>query len=205
MADEIDIIGNIDEKHIIDKIKESYVRKELIINNINLFDVYLMTEKKNYRILFSGKKLKINSLKVKIPFGTEKYNNKDIVNIELINYKKTNGNYNFYSSIKQIDYIFKHLLEDDIHNNLKNTLPYGFEKEIAGKHYMSCIKENENVKFNPLLRTHLKNTVITKNNNHMTKFEIKGTYAKVELELGSLWTTPTNYGIIWFINKISIY
>lgn len=198
-----DNIIEITEDHIVDKIKKSFNSKLLLINNTNLYDMYLMTEKKNYRILFLGQKLRINSLKIKFPFGVEKYNNKEVLNMELINYNKTNGNYNFYSSIKQIDYVIKNIISTEMQNNLKNPLPFGFHKEIAGKHYMSCIKEFGN--FNPLLRTHIKKTIVKQNTDSITRYELKGKFARVELECGALWVNQTNYGIIWYVTTINVY
>lgn len=176
----------------------------LLINNTNLFDVYFKEEKKNFRILFDGKPLVITTPYLSIPFGVEKYNHTDILNLEFTGYMKNNHVYNFYATINQIDYFMKNLLEKDISCKLKCKLSKTLQTKLENKGYSSCIRERPS-KYDPLLRTHLKHLKIeTKDNSFKSIDKLKLSSAIATIELDQLWITDYNYGVTWMVTKITI-
>jgi hypothetical protein len=173
---------------------------------MNFQNLTFIKTKKNYKILTKSKntegdeifnKIIVVSPPINCNFGIEEYNYKYIINFELTDLKKNNNIYNFHSFIKSLD------------NYFVTTAPQKI-KEIQNKTYISCIKsKKENL--DPLLRIHLKNknqNIITifknKDNNIISSSDIKNKKCKCQIEIGPLWYTDTNYGIILYLNELII-
>ncbi len=153
---------------------------EVDILKLNIFPV----NKKYYNINDSnGSQLKIK-LNCHVPFGVEKFNDKLILNLELLN---TNENNNIISKI----------------NSIENLLT----KKINNLGLSSCIKKS---KLGHLLRTHyIKNTecFITKSNGekiHIDESNLKLTDCDVELLLKGVWLNDNNYGLYFSILNIRV-
>lgn len=155
------------------------------ISNFSKDKIKLITDKKNYRIRYNCvDKLIFKPLEVYSPFGIEKYNKKDILNLEL----KVNSNekYNYSLLIKEIDEYFK---------NLSTTNP-----DFGNLNYISPIKIQEDGKI--LIRTHISNKLKIKTNNQT--FVLKKNKFKIELEFSSIWIYNENYGLILTVNEIDL-
>lgn len=176
----------------------------------DLTNIYFQRSKNNFKIFIkSGNKLekiRLTTPNVLIPFGIEKYKNKEIINIEFTDLNKSNEMYNFYTSIKQLDNFMNKLSYD---NELKNKLNNNyFNSEIINctnnKIYTSCIKERPN-KFNPLLRVHIiKNKSVSTNTILLDTTKIKNKLCIVDIVVDSLWFTSTGYGLVILCDSIKL-
>lgn len=155
------------------------------IENINyeMLNIYHVS-KKYYNITYNNEQIRINKLICHIPFGTEKYNDKILLNIELL---ETNDNNNILSKIRSIEnYIIK---------------------KFPNLGLLSCFKKS---KLGNLLRTHyLKNTecyILKKNNEKMIIDEtnLKLSDCEIDLTLKGIWVNDNNYGLYFVINSIKI-
>ncbi len=156
------------------------------INNFSKDKIYLIEDKKGYRIKYNF----VDKLSFLIPevfshFGIEKYNKKDILNLEITN--NNNLNNNIIVLLKEIDNYFKNL----VINNPKF-------KEL---NYTSPLKIIDDNKIQ--IRTHIstKLKIIPKNNDAATII-IKKNKFKIELEFSSIWEYNNNYGLLLTINLI---
>jgi hypothetical protein len=163
--------------------------------------IYLIPEKKGYRVAYTGSKIIIEIPSCYMPFGIEKYNNKEILNI-YIDTKKSNEIYNSYVDIKSFENAF-----DTIRTkNEEIKLPDGFLKEIeSSTFYHNIISE----KIGEKMRLHVKkNLEIFKMENGkkilLTSADIKGKNAKLRIELNSIWIHGGNYGLVWYVNQIEM-
>ena len=157
----------------------------------------LTEHKKNYIMSnWKGERISITLTNVKIPFGYEKYNSTNILNME-IEPKKHNEHNNIYSYIKAFE---KEFIDQD---NIK----FGdLQKEIDGKGYYPNMRESKGgyilrayVFGNPTIYSMIKDF-----KNLLTSADIKQTIANVKLELGSLWVNDTNYGFVYYIKEIEV-
>lgn len=177
-------------------------------------ELYFMCEKQGrknsktiYRALINGSTIKLKSPKLYIPFGGELYNGKMLLNFEL-DPEKNNECHNFFAKLSQIDIALRDILnentdEDDDQCKIKN-IPQELIDDIKDKEFISCIRNGKN---GYILRTHVKNgtTPYSHNKeNHYTFTQIKGTYAYIELELHSVWTSKTSYGYVLYVTDINI-
>lgn len=137
-----------------------------------------------YNIFYNTKLIEIDIKNGFIPFGTEKFNNKMILNIELLNSNETN---NIISKIESI--------ENEITNNFKN---------------IGLIKCSKKSKLGYLLRTHITKTTesyILKKDN--SKFDIdiintKNSECDLKLKIKGIWANNNNYGLYITIDDINI-
>jgi hypothetical protein len=192
-------------------------KKEFNIGDYNFNEIFFLKQKNNYKIYIRNKKnnekIKIISPLLKIPFGSEKYQGKEIINLELSNYKSDNNIYNFFSLIKSIDNFFEKISWSDfIKNNLQNKISEDLLNDLKNKKYISCLKNRPN-NFDPLLRTHLRhkknvNSKFFKIENSIQKIissnDLKNESGNFVIELDFLWTTKTNYGICFYINAAKL-
>jgi len=149
----------------------------------NMLDI-CRVNKKYYNITYNNEQITIKILLCHIPFGIEKYNDKILLNIELLD---TNENNNILSKISSIEnYIIK---------------------KIPNLGLLSCVKKS---KLGHLLRTHfLKNTecyILKKNNEKMIIDESNLNLAdcEINLTLKGAWTNDNNYGLYFIINSIRV-
>jgi hypothetical protein len=162
----------------------------IFFNNYNLKNTLFIPEKTKYRIVNVDLNKKVSKMtfklnNVKMPFGVEKYNNKNIINLEFTN--ENNDDSNDYSKICLFDKYMKNLSEESSVFKLPNELL----ELIKTKQYMPIIKQRSK-NYKPLLRTHVKGKLTE---------EIEGSKEKisVDIELGQLWTTQYHYGVIFYI------
>lgn len=170
--------------------------------NKNTFKIMYLNAEDQY------KKIIYKTPIVNIPFGVEKYNFKDIINVEFTNLKGSNEVYNFYTQIKQIDEFLTNLNKEDnkdTHSvDFINNLNYELVNNIKGKTYISCIRENK--KYDPMLRTHVRKTKkmikskVYKNKKEFPILSMKRDKGFFTIELGSLWISDDSYGIIIYFN-----
>lgn len=148
-------------------------------------------DKINYLILDKNKKkIKIHLKNVQIPFGFESYNNLQVLNIEILP-QKSNDHFNIKALVSSF--------EDEFKNNKISF--------IGSREYYPNIRENKEKNGN-LIRSYVyKSPEIfcnTKENFKifLTSNNIIRSRSNVELELGTLWMTDNNYGIIWNVKSI---
>lgn len=159
-----------------------------ISNNVlNINTKYINVKKscKNfYNIFYNTKLIDIDIKNVFIPFGTEKFNNKMILNIELLDSNETN---NIISKIESI--------ENEISNNFKN---------------IGLIKCSKKSKLGYLLRAHITKTTecyILKKDNSKIDIDIintKKSECDIKLKIKGIWTNDNNYGLYITIDDIKI-
>jgi len=167
-----------------------------------------ITLRQNYEVYIKNEisiKLNLTTPNLKITFGIEKFNSKDIINLEFHQIKNDNDNtiYNFLVQLKQIEQFISRLSFDYTASNELIYKNYEFLKNIKGKQYMSCIRQKSN--FNPTLRTHIwknksKNlTEFISDNQLMDYADVKGKEGQFSIELDSIWITDKAYGPIWLL------
>lgn len=177
------------------------------IDNYDLFNIFLVESRYNNDVFINSdngpKKIILTTSKLKIPFGIEKYNNKFIINFEFFKYNNDENVNAFFKKIQKIDNFFCRLSLDD--QIIKKVLiPDKIKKELKARIYIPCIKMRP-TNFDPLVRLHLK----YKNNNMISNFNtdantIKNKFCVCEIEIGSLWMTAKNYGILLYLNKCDV-
>lgn len=213
-------------------IKDSEVEDIAVINNddyiidrYNLYNLILISQKNStsYQVFHKDKyknssKLVFKTPYMRIPFGVESYNNKDIINAEFTKYQTYNPMYNFRAKILQLDSFIKNLSNDEdtamklLENNRCNL---DLIKGINDKQFTGSVKPRPN-SYDPHFRLHLKKS---KHGVYTTSFfkigrnkvvdninpkDIKGKMAILEIELGTLWTTSTGYGLVWYLNSVQV-
>ena len=177
----------------------------LQLNKLNFKKVKDKSEIKNY--IMSDKndntKPKIMLEKVNIPFGVEKYNGNNILNIE-IDPKKNNIHYNYHAVISGF--------ENEL-AKIENFKDKKLTSDITGKGYYPNIRDS---KEGYILRSYIftvpevysmvsgRDKTIKNIKNKMSLLDVEKVKANVELELGSLWINDNNYGFIWYIKKIEV-
>ena len=132
----------------------------------------------------TGKQLVINNLNAHLPFGVEKYNDKILLNIELLD---TNENNNVISTIESIEKFIA--------------------KKFPNLGLSSCIKKS---KLGHTIRTHfLKNTecfILKKNQEKMLIDEInlKLADSEINLTIKGIWTNDNSYGLYIIVNSVKV-
>jgi hypothetical protein len=154
----------------------------LNINSQNI-NVYCLN-KKFWNLLYNNKIINIHINNVLIPFGIEKFNDKIVLNIELLD---SNDNNNIISKLESI--------ENQIEKYFKN---HGLSKSLKKS------------KLGYILRTHyMKSTecyILKKNGEKMMIDETNLINAECEIDLSikGIWVNDNNYGMYIIINKIKV-
>lgn len=155
-----------------------------IVNiNYDMLNIYRVN-KKYYNLTYNNEQITIKNLICYIPFGIEKFNDKILLNIELLD---TNDNNNILSKISSI--------ENDI------------IKKFPNLGLLSCVKKS---KIGHLLRTHfIKSTesyILKKNNEKIFIHESNLNLAdcEIDLTLKGIWTNDNNCGLYFVINSIKV-
>jgi hypothetical protein len=130
----------------------------------------------------------------------EKYNNKNIINFEFKNYESDDETNILFKKIQRIDNFFCRLSIDESIRK-KVNITDSVKELLKNRMYTPCIKKRSD-KFDPLVRVHIR----TKGSAVLTDFNepadnIKNKFSVNEIEVGTLWMTQKNYGIILFLNK----
>ena len=155
-----------------------------IININTSFIKVLYLNKKFWNLLYNNKLIDINIDNVLIPFGIEKYNDKSLLNIELID---SNNNNNIISKLDMI--------ENEIQKYFKN---------------IGIIKSLKKSKLGYLLRTHfLKSSecyILKKNQEKMIIDEsnLQNSECEIKLTIKGIWVTENNYGLYIIVKSIKI-
>lgn len=152
--------------------------------------------KSNYFVLLNGLKVSIKIDNVYIPFGYELYNNRTVLNIE-INPKKSNEHSNIYSYISSFENEFA---------DVKNIKSKEMLHDIDGKEYYHNMRKS---KGGYIIRTYVYGMpeiymMIGKFKNLITSSSIKNTISNIELYIGTVWITDTDYGFVWYIKNIEV-
>lgn len=157
-----------------------------LITTLDKSKIYLIDDKKNYRIRYNGVDKLLYIIKnIYSPFGVEKYNNKDILNLEIEN--NSNYNNNIISLLKELDEYFNDFTKTD--------------QKFFNLNYISFLKNNGNNKF--IIRTHLsKKLKIKAKNNDPKSIIFKNNSFSIELEFSNVWVYNNSYGLILTINLI---
>lgn len=183
-------------------------KETLDLIDIDKSKIFLIREKKDYRITYNMGKCIFKILNVSIPFGIEKYNSKDILNIQIIN--DNNYHNNIIHDLNLIAGIFEQFSNNKIINYEKKNLPFitlpsNFIMDVKDKDFFSNIKistfnNTDNKKI--FLRTYLKKNleIIPINNIE----HIKKSKCNVEIELSKIWIFENSFGLLWLISKIEI-
>lgn len=139
-------------------------------------------------------KIKLNN--IFIPFGVEKFNNKNILNLE---FDKNINTHNNYVSVLSS-------LENKINNKSYDT-EINVESILVNKIFTTSLKESI---LGHILRTHITDSteifILKKDLSKMQidKENLKGTNVNIELTLKGLWVNDEKYGLYWNINNIQI-
>jgi hypothetical protein len=136
-----------------------------------------------------------------IPFGVEKYNYKDILNLEFGIKNGDNNIHNFYVNMANIDDFFKKLSCDKQHIE-KVKIPFNILHKIMGKTYVPSVRKRYN--FDPLLRVYVKKNLKFINKDGSIISNIKSKTGTFTIVLDSLWISKYKYGIIWSIVEANI-
>jgi hypothetical protein len=158
------------------------------IININILNISFVKETKNfYNLCHNNKHINIEVLDGVIPFGIEKFNNKIILNIELL---KSNQNYNIITKIESLE------------NELK--------KKFVHYNLMSVIKPSRTGINDRIIRTHYTNStecyVLDKNKKKMIIDEcnLTNTNCDINLSINGIWTNDNYFGLYIVVNNIKI-
>ena len=155
----------------------------LININTSFIKVFYLN-KKFWNILYNNKLIDINIDNILIPFGIEKYNDKMVLNIELID---SNNNNNIISKLDMI--------ENEIQKYFKN---------------IGLIKSLKKSKLGYLLRTHymkLSECYILKKNQEkmiIDESNLQNAECEIKLSIKGIWVTDNNYGLYIIVNSIKI-
>jgi hypothetical protein len=158
---------------------------------INLF----YSTSKFYPITYLDKSIDINISEVFIPFGTEKFNDKLILNIEL---EEKNTNNNIISKLQSLEHNLSKL---DIITNLQT------KNLLKNKGLYQIIKKS---KLGYIIRTHiLKNTKIfikTKNGGKLDvdPINLKGATCIIKAHIKGCWVTDNTYGLYIILDEVEI-
>jgi len=154
-------------------------RLQLLKNRGSSYSVYETKNGERRKIIFTLEN-------VVIPFGVEKYNYKEIINLEIKNSKKDNIQLNNISAIRNLEKYFKD------------------RPEFGSKFFKSTIRNNYG--YDPLIRTHLKKSGknTTTNVKNGSLHNLKNTVADITIELSSIWTTTDSYGITLVASDIDV-
>lgn len=154
-------------------------RLVLVKNKGSSYSVYEAKNGDRRKISFTLKN-------VAVPFGVEKYNYKEIINLEIKNSKKDNDQLNNIAVVRNLEKYFEN------------------RPEFGSKFFKSTIRNNHG--YDPLIRIHVKkngkNTVTNVTNGSL--YNLKNTVANVTIELSGLWTTTDSYGLTLVVSDIDV-
>jgi hypothetical protein len=152
-------------------------------------------DKINYKIINKYNDTIIFTIKnIYIPFGIEKYNDKNLLNLEL-NPEKYNEHYNANIFLMQLE---KELIEKQ---NIKDI---NIINAIQNKSFFSNVKKN-NEKI--IIRNYMigmPDIYMKINNKKFQIFDCKNKRGNVKIEIFTLWITLDKYGILFNIKEIEI-
>lgn len=161
------------------------------LDKIDEDKISIVYQNKGYRILLFGKKYKFITESCKIPFGVEKYGNKEIINLEF-DTLNDNDQLNYSTTIKYIDSIFAKIKKES-----KIYMPPGFKKKMENKYFSLSTKERGYGKVHH--RCYMKNggdfSILSIDN-------IKVLNVCAEIELDHLWIHNDMYGIVWLVTAL---
>lgn len=152
----------------------------------------------HYLVLHKSKKISFMLKNIKLPFGYETFNSHTILNIE-INPKKNNYHYNMYVLLSGIEKTIQDLQTTE---NILSSL----KSDIDGKGYYPNMRES---KEGYIVRSYVMSPpkIYAKIGTYemsLTPADIKNTIANVIIELGIIWITDHNYGILWALKDIHV-
>jgi len=152
----------------------------------------------HYLVLHKSKKISFMLKNIKLPFGYETFNSHTILNIE-INPKKNNYHYNMYVLLSGIEKTIQDLQTTE---NISSSL----KSDIDGKGYYPNMRES---KEGYIVRSYVMSPpkIYAKIGTYemsLTPADIKNTIANVIIELGIIWITDHNYGILWALKEIHV-
>lgn len=164
------------------------------INDISTCNMYIGA--KNFYIIQNNNfNIEINLQNVLLPFGSEKYNDKIIINIELEN---NNINNNIISKLNKLE---ENIANCEINMNMIN------KNLLKTKGILSILKQS---KLGNIIRTHLlKNTEIYILKKNGEKIDIDhsnlvNSECDIKLDLKGIWLNDNNYGLYITIKTIKI-
>lgn len=157
-------------------------------NNILEIDTHKLSVFKSgknfYNLCHNQKNITINIKNGFLPFGIEKFKDKIILNIELLD---NNDNNNIISKLESI--------ENEIQNNFKN---------------MGLLKSIKKSKLGHIIRTHFQKStecyILKKNEEKMIIDEtnLTNTECDINLTIKGIWINDNNYGLYITLNNIKI-
>lgn len=165
-------------------------------DNINYKKNYGIVNNDNVRLSFEVKN-------IKIPFGIEKYNKHQILNI-IIEPQKYNEHYNIFVMFKNLDENFSNLEKKEFQKNIK--INEDILSDIHNKIYYSNLKKNND---NYIIRTHILGTpniytIVNGKKFHVSMDNINNKIKSLKIEFGTFWITDTNYGILLYTKEIIV-
>jgi hypothetical protein len=173
---------------------------------VNFKNIYLKkVSNKNY-VIFDGEdtlhKYIITTPKLLLPFGVEYYKGKMIINTEL--YGKPAGEYKiFHQTLQKIEKYFM--------NNIDKLIGKYNSSDIYYHSFLKQRGDESSDKLRILVRTHVKKqgrmiqTKCYDDNEEIILYDVKkGSYVKMELELGNIWIHNDKFGVTLYINKIKL-
>lgn len=166
------------------------------LEKINTAKLRCVPEKKSgYRLSHNLDKIRIETPFVKIPFGFEHYQKKEILNLLIT--ENDNEKNNFVHDIKN--------LENYIANPIHNMHP-NYKTDINGKTYTSALRNNGGNGY--MMRINVKKSdnidIVDSKGNLVYKNDIIHKNCKCIIELSSVWLYGDKYGPIWNLINIVV-
>ena len=156
----------------------------------------ILKNKKFINVLDGSQIVKLTLNNVLLPFGVEKYNDKNIINLELENNNNTHNNY-----ISVIDAIENKVKNKDI------NIDINCHQNLINKTFLPTFKKS---KLGYLLRTHLlSNTeiyILKKNNDKMLidSSNLSNATCDLTISLKGIWIKDDSYGLYWSLSECEI-
>lgn len=163
--------------------------------DIDTHKTVLIPSNKFHVLLYENKNIEINLSDVYLPFGSETYNDKLILNIEL---EENNINNNIISKLNS--------LEENIKNGNIN-MQLQTKNLLKNKGFTPILKKS---KLGYIIRSHiLKNTEIfikTKNNSKLDidHINLANTTCNIKGSIKGCWFNDNNYGLYIILNSVEI-
>ena len=186
------------------------------IGRYDMYRLRFVSQKKNYTVYHSNKykneQIVFKTPIMKLPFGVEKYGNKDVLNAEFTNRQSNNIMFNFWTEMSQFEKFIENLsCDEETVINYLNANRFGGElvKQINGKPFTNCVRTRPEP-YNPHFRLHVRHNVdmFRKTGDGskqiMSSTDIKGKAAILTVQLGSLWVTASSYGLVWYVNSVQV-
>lgn len=177
-----------------------------VYNHKSKMEIYYMTDfkitklefvkKKNFIVVTQDKTpITFKLINCHVPFGIEKYNGKDILNLELE--KENNELYNIYSKLTAIEDIIK---KQEIDADLQVT------QAVRGMGFVPSVKTSLK---GYILRTHIHDPdiyILKKNGDKMLidGLNLPNTYVNASVVLNGIWLNDSNYGLLWSVTDVQV-